>query len=112
MENRRLAGKCLRFYYLIGAQENDSEIRVVWRARVLEYMVHIRIINSRKYYYTSKWNPITKRVDNIYLGAVEPIRKRVTRRKLSASDVLSKAKATAEENVKAAIEKAKLIESR
>ena len=52
-------------------------------------MVHIRIIHGRSYKYTTHWNPKTKKVDNVYLGAVNPIRMGIKREKKLSAPILS-----------------------
>lgn len=52
-------------------------------------MVHIRIIRGRSYKYTTRWNPTRGIVENVYLGAVNPIRKGVKHKKKEPVRILS-----------------------
>ena len=72
-------------------------------------MTHIRIIRSRAYKYTTRWNKNTRKVENVYQGAVNPIRTPKWQKKkepepvVNASDYLSKAKKERDKAVKATL---------
>lgn len=76
-------------------------------------MVHIRIINGRQYSYTTRWNKTTCKVENVYLGAVDPQRigSRSRNKRKSANEVLRDAKLAERSRVNAALRDATVTTS-